>query len=428
MKVLVVGGGGREHTLVWKIRQSPLVDSLYCAPGNAGIARDAECVEIKAEDVAGLKAFAVERNIDLTVVGPEAPLVEGIVDEFANAGLKAFGPSRAAARLEGSKSFAKRIMAKAGVPTGEYAEFTDYNEAVAYVRDVGAPIVVKADGLAAGKGVTVAHTTAAAEEALRQCFLDEAFGEAGSRVVVEECLVGEEASILAFTDGKTVVPMASSQDHKPVHDNDEGPNTGGMGAYSPAPVVTPEIERRVYDEVLCPTLRALSDEGIEYRGVLYAGLMITEDGANVLEFNVRFGDPETQVILPRMENDLVEVMLKCVDGTLDGATLDWADDACVTVVMASGGYPGKYRKGVPISGVNEAESAGRVVVFHAGTASREGEVVTNGGRVLGVTALGQDIRAAINEAYAAISKIHFDDMQYRTDIGKKALARMEASS
>ena len=425
MKILVVGGGGREHSLVWKIRQSPEVDDLYCAPGNAGIAAQAECVPIAPGEIGKLKEFALEKGIDLTVVGPEAPLIDGIVNEFESAGLRIFGSTRAAARLEGSKSFAKEIMKAGNVPTADFKVFTDAEKALEYVRSLEPPIVVKVDGNAAGKGVTVARDRQTAEAAVRRCMVERAFGDAGEKILVEECLEGEEASILAFTDGETVVPMASSQDHKPVYDNDEGPNTGGMGAYSPAPVVSTELETEIYERVMTAVVEAMAEGGIPYKGVLYAGLIITKRGPMVLEFNARFGDPENQVIIPRLKSDIVPVLLACTEeGQLCKQKLEWLPDACVTVVMASGGYPGSYEKGLLIEGLDEAESCDGVMVFHAGTAVKDSRTVTAGGRVLGVTALGPDIPSAIERAYDAVGKIRFDGMHYRKDIGAKALARL----
>ena len=425
MKILVVGGGGREHSLVWKIRQSPEVDDLYCAPGNAGIAAQAECVPIAPGEIGKLKGFALEKGIDLTVVGPEAPLIDGIVNEFESAGLRIFGSTRAAARLEGSKSFAKEIMKAGNVPTADFKVFTDAEKALEYVRSLEPPIVVKVDGNAAGKGVTVARDRQTAEAAVRRCMVERAFGDAGEKILVEECLEGEEASILAFTDGETVVPMASSQDHKPVYDNDEGPNTGGMGAYSPAPVVSTELETEIYERVMTAVVEAMAEGGIPYKGVLYAGLIITKRGPMVLEFNARFGDPENQVIIPRLKSDIVPVLLACTEeGQLCKQKLEWLPDACVTVVMASGGYPGSYEKGLLIEGLDEAESCDGVMVFHAGTAVKDSRTVTAGGRVLGVTALGPDIPSAIERAYDAVGKIRFDGMHYRKDIGAKALARL----
>lgn len=422
MKVLIVGGGGREHALACKIKKSPRVKEIYCAPGNAGIARDATCVPISAEDIAGLLAFAREKGIDLTLVGPEAPLNAGIVDEFTAAGLTIFGPSRAAAEIEGSKVLSKDIMAKYNIPSAKYAVFTDPASASRYIEEIGAPIVVKAEGLAAGKGVIVAQDVPQALAAVRQIMVERAFGEAGNRVVVEECLTGEEVSILAFTDGKTVVPMVSSQDHKRVFDNDEGPNTGGMGAYAPAPVYTPEVHREVMEKILIPTIRAMDAEGRTYRGVIYAGLMVTEDGPKVLEFNARFGDPEAQPVLPLLKTDLLEIIDAILARRLDQIEIEWEDAASICVVLASGGYPGSYEKGKVIHGLDEVTPG--VMVFHAGTAMKDDQIVTAGGRVLGVTSVAPDIASAIRLAYAAAEKIHFEGMHYRRDIGRRALDRL----
>ncbi len=424
MRVLVVGGGGREHALAWKIAQSPRVDRVYVAPGNAGTALVAENVPIGAEDVEALAGFAERERIDLTVVGPEAPLVLGIADRFRERGLRVFGPSAAAARLEGSKAFAKAVMERYGVPTAGYREFTDPEAARAHVRRQGAPVVVKADGLAAGKGVTVARTVEEALAAVDAIMVDRAFGEAGARVIVEECLEGEEASFLAFCDGRRVLPMASSQDHKPVFDGDEGPNTGGMGAYSPAPVVTPELFDEIMETVMRPVVEGLAGDGIPYVGVLYAGLMIRDGRPKVLEFNCRFGDPECQPIVVRMKGDLVPVLEACIDGELDRVGLEWDPRAAVCVVMASGGYPGSYRKGIEIRGLEEAAALEDVVVFHAGTRREGDRVVTAGGRVLGVTALGDDIPAAIRRAYEAVERISWEGAHYRRDIGRKALRHL----
>ncbi len=420
MKVLVIGGGGREHALVWKIARSPRVKKIYCAPGNAGIARHAECLDIGATDITALLAFAYEQKIDLTVVGPEAPLVEGIADVFENHGLKIFGPGKAAAQLEGSKAFAKEIMAKYNVPTARYAEFTAADAAREYIRRHAAPCVVKADGLAAGKGVIVAMDEQEALNAVDTIMEEKTFGVAGNKVIVEEFLEGEEVSVLAFTDGKTVVPMVSSQDHKRIFDNDRGPNTGGMGAYSPAPVYTPDVQSVVEKQVLDAVIQGMANEGKPYKGVIYAGMMVTKDGPKVLEFNCRFGDPETQPVLMRLESDLVEVMLAVVEERLSDRGIRWSDKASVCVVMASGGYPGSYEKGKVIHGLDRVT---RATVFHAGTRLAEGNIVTNGGRVLGVTALGKSIKEAIETAYQEVGKISFAGMQYRKDIGQKALKR-----
>jgi len=424
MNVLVVGGGGREHALCWKIAQSSLVDQVYCAPGNPGIAQCATCVDIAVDDYDGLAKFAADQSIGLTVVGPEAPLADGIVDQFQAKGLRVFGPSQKAAELEASKAFAKEVMSEANIPTAEYARFEDADAALAYVRDRGAPIVIKADGLAAGKGVTVALTLSDAEAAIRQMMTDKVFGDAGNAVIVEECLVGEEASILAFCDGRTVVPMVASQDHKPAFDGDTGPNTGGMGAYSPAPVIDVAGMELIERTVLQPCVDAMAARGTPYVGILYAGLMMTSTGPKVIEFNCRFGDPETQVVLPRMRNDIVPVFEACCDGSLDSASTEWDSGACVSVVMASGGYPGSYAKGVAITGIDAAETLEGVTVFHAGTKTVNGAIATNGGRVLNVTASGDDVAGAISLAYEAVKEIHFDGAQYRTDIGRKALERL----
>jgi phosphoribosylamine--glycine ligase len=425
MKVLVVGGGGREHSLVWKLNQSPRVTQVFCAPGNAGIAREGTVVPIDVTDIEGLVKFATDEGIDLTCVGPELPLTLGIVDAFEAAGLRIFGASKAAAEIEGSKVFTKDLLAKYNIPTGTYGVFTDVEAAKAHLDEVGAPIVVKADGLAAGKGAIVCMTIEEAVEALELCMVQRAFGEAGDTVVIEEFLTGEEASFLAFSDGKTVLPMATSQDHKPIFDGDKGPNTGGMGAYSPAPVVTPELFDQAMNEIMIPTVKAMAAEGRPYKGVLYAGLMIEDGKARVLEFNARFGDPEAQPLFMRMDGDLVEVMEAAIEERLDDVELNWQDDATICVVMASGGYPGDYENGKVISGIDNADAVEGVKVFHAGTAEKDGQIVTAGGRVLGVTARGKDIPQAIERAYEACALITWDGAQYRTDIGAKALKFFE---
>ncbi len=422
MNVLIVGGGGREHALAWKVSQSPRVEKIYAAPGNAGISVLAECVPIKSEDIPALASFAKDKSIDLTIVGPETPLSMGIVDEFARHGLKAFGPSRLAAEIEASKSFAKDLMKKYHIPTAEYQVFTDRDQAVSYVMRMGAPLVIKADGLAAGKGVVVAGTVEEAVSALDMIMSKKAFGRAGERVVVEECLKGEEASFMAFTDGRTVLPMASAQDHKRVFDGDKGPNTGGMGAYSPAPVVTKKIERQVMEEIMIPTVRAMEKEGRTFKGVLYAGLMIHDGKAKVLEFNARFGDPETQPVLARLDTDIIEIIEAILSGTLSKVEVKWKPESAVCVVMASAGYPGGYDKGKEIKGLDKVAARKGVVVFHAGTAMKDGKIVTDGGRVLGVTGIGPKIAAAIDNAYAAVHDIYFEGAHYREDIGAKALA------
>jgi len=423
MKVLVIGGGGREHALVWKIAQSPLVEKVYCAPGNPGIAQLAQCIPLPVDDIEGLRDFAQQNAIDLTVVGPELPLTLGIVDTFKAADLTVFGPDAKAAQLEGSKVFCKDLMAKYGIPTAAYGTFADRDDAVAFVRQHGAPIVVKADGLAAGKGVVVAQSEDEAIEAIDAALVDGVFGDAGSTVVVEEFLAGEEASFIALTDGKTILPLASSQDHKPVYDHDQGPNTGGMGAYSPAPVVTDAIHARVVAEVLEPLVKGMAAEGCPYNGVLYAGLMIDGDDVKVLEFNARFGDPEAQPLLARLKSDLVPVLLACTRRTLHEERLEWHDKAAVCVVMASGGYPREFAKGHPIRGLEEAGALDDLIVFHAGTAEQGGAIVNSGGRVLGVTGLGATVAAAIDKAYAGVARIDWQDVHYRKDIGQKALKR-----
>ncbi len=423
MKVLIVGSGGREHALVWKIARSKRVKKVYCAPGNAGTAGLAENLDIKADDLDGLARFARANRIDLTVVGPEMPLVAGIAERFERDGLRIFGPSRRAAELEGSKVFTKHLMRRHGIPSAEYQVFEDFEKARGYIEDRGAPIVVKADGLAAGKGVLVCRTVEEAVEGAKSILVDRDFGDAGASLVVEECLRGEEASILALTDGKTIAPFEPAQDHKPVFDGDRGPNTGGMGAYSPAPVVTTEIMDRVVKEVLVPTVHAMSKEDRPFKGVLYAGIMITEQGPKVLEYNVRFGDPEAQPLLMRLECDLVDLLEAVVEGRLEDTEIRWDPRPAVCVVMASGGYPGKYEKGKPILGLDEAAKLEDVQVFHAGTAARGDEIVTAGGRVLGVTALGQDVKGAIDRAYEAVDRISWEGVQFRRDIGAKALAR-----
>ena len=423
MRVLVVGGGGREHALVWKIAASPLVDKVYCAPGNAGIAQLAECVNIPAAEVLQLRRFAREQRIDLTVVGPEAPLVRGLVDAFATSDLRAFGPSQQAAKLEGSKVFAKQLMRRHGIPTADFRVFNATDRAKAYLAMVGPPVVVKADGLAAGKGVIVCETLDEANEAVDRIMVRKEFGAAGEQIIVEERLTGEEASMIAVTDGQTLAVMPSSQDHKAVYDGDHGPNTGGMGAYSPAPVMTDELAAQVEREILVQTVHGMNREDKHYRGALYAGIMVTENGPSVLEFNCRLGDPETQPILMRLQSDLMELLLATLDGTLDEVDICWDPRPTLCVVMASGGYPGSYEKGMPIEGLDDVARMDDVMVFHAGTKMEDGRVVTNGGRVLGVTACGDTIRQAKNRAYEAVEKLHFRDAYWRTDIGQKAVDR-----
>ncbi|MCP5143051.1 MAG: phosphoribosylamine--glycine ligase [Chromatiales bacterium] len=428
MQVLVIGGGGREHALAWKAAQSPLVTNVYVAPGNAGTAHEAcmENVNISAEDIPGLLAFAKDKAIDLTIVGPEAPLVAGVVDQFQQAGLKCFGPSAGAAQLEGSKSFTKDFLARHDIPTAAYAVFTEVEPALAYLNEQGAPIVIKADGLAAGKGVIVAMDLQTAEDAVRDMLAGNAFGEAGSRVVIEEFLEGEEASFIVMADGTNVLPMATSQDHKRVGDGDSGPNTGGMGAYSPAPVVTDAVYRRVMDEVILPTLRGMASEGLPYTGFLYAGLMITADGTpKVIEYNCRFGDPETQPIMMRMRSDLVAHCEAALAGRLDTQTTDWDPRPSLGVVMAAGGYPGSYGKGDVITGLSHQIADSKV--FHAGTAlGANGNVVTSGGRVLCVVGLGDSVGAAQAKAYERVATISWDGEFHRSDIGYRAIARENA--
>ncbi|WP_434149563.1 phosphoribosylamine--glycine ligase [Methylocaldum gracile subsp. desertum] len=425
MKVLIVGGGGREHALAWKAAQSPKVETVFVAPGNAGTLAEpkVENRPIAAEDIPGLLAFAKERAIDLTIVGPEAPLVAGIVDEFRAAGLKCFGPTRLAAQLEGSKAFCKDFLARHGIPTAEYQTFTAVDEAVAYIRRKGAPIVIKADGLAAGKGVVIAQSEQEAVDAVTDMLSGNAFGSAGHRVVVEEFLRGEEASFIVMANGLDVLPMATSQDHKARDDGDKGPNTGGMGAYSPAPVVTPEIHDRIMKEVIEPTLRGMVADGIPYSGFLYAGVMITPDGTpKVLEFNCRFGDPETQPIMMRLKSDLVDLCLGAVEGRLSRVSAEWDERAALGVVLAAGGYPFDYDKGDEIEGLPEREGAD-TKVFHAGTARSDGKIVTAGGRVLCVCALGESVLEAQRKAYEKVREIRWENMYYRTDIGYRAIGR-----
>ena len=423
MKVLVVGGGGREHALVWKIAQSPKVAKVFCAPGNAGISQQATLVPIKAKDLEGLLGFALKERVDLTVVGPEGPLTQGIVDLFESKGLRIFGPNRKAAEVEGSKAFAKEMMKKYGIPTASFKTFKERAEAVTYLQSQKLPIVVKADGLAAGKGVIVCKTLEEAIRSVDQIMVEKVFGDAGNQVIIEECLVGEEASFIAFTDGKTIIPTASSQDHKAVFDGDEGPNTGGMGAYSPAPVVTPKVHEKIMNEILRPVIDGMAKEGRPCKGALYAGVMVSEGQPKVLEFNARFGDPETQPVLMRMKSDIVPVLEACCHGTLSEQRIEWDKRASVCVVMASGGYPGDYEKGKKIQGLEDVSRMKDVYVFQAATAMDQNGIVTNGGRVLGVTGLGEDIPKAIERTYEAVRKISWEGVHYRNDIGQKALRK-----
>lgn len=421
MKIMVVGSGGREHALCWKIRQSPRVTELYCAPGNAGISAVADCVDIKADDIVALADFVHEHAIDLTVVGPEVPLVKGIVDLFEEEGLKVFGPSQAAARLEGSKVFSKNFMKRWGIPTAGYAAFSDLQAAVAHLAGHTYPLVVKASGLAAGKGVIICQDQAAAEEAVRKIMAEKIYQEAGNSVVIEEFLQGEEASILAVCDGKHFQLLESSQDHKRAFDDDLGPNTGGMGAYSPAPVITEDLKKMIADTIIRPVVEGMVEEEAPFKGVLYAGIMVTPQGPRVLEFNTRLGDPEAQAILPRLKTDLVDVMMAAVEGRISEISLEWDPSPAVCVVMASCGYPGEHTTGQVISGLDAASQ--QAIVFHAGTRLQEGAILTSGGRVLGVTALGGNISEAIAKAYDAVGRISFEGAHFRRDIGKKGLQR-----
>lgn len=424
MKILLIGSGGREAAIAWKLSQSSKVEKLFIAPGNGGTAKYGENVSISVTDLEGLKQFAKDNLIDLTVVGPEVPLTMGISDLFEEAGLKVFGPSKEGAKLEGSKDFSKRIMEKYNIPTAAYKTFekNEYEAAINYIEEQGAPIVIKADGLAAGKGVVVAMTVKEAKDAVTDIMQEMVFGDSNTRVVIEEFMDGEEASILAFTDGKKIVPMVSSQDHKRVFEGDQGPNTGGMGTYSPAPVVTEEVSKKVYDKVLYPMMEALNKEGIDYRGVLYAGLMIKNGEPKVVEFNARFGDPETQVVLPRLKSDLLDIFVAVAERKLSEIEIEWYDNAAVCVVLASGGYPGDYENGKVINGIEAAEKAG-LMVFHAGTELKEKALLTKGGRVLNVTAVGDSIQEAVNNVYANIEKINFDKMFFRKDIAHRAINR-----
>ena len=419
MKVLVVGSGGREHTIVWKIAQSPKVEKIYCAPGNGGIAELAECVNVSATDIDGMVALAKEKAVDLVMVAPDDPLVMGMVDAMEAAGIRAFGPRANAAIIEGSKAFSKELMKKYNVPTAKYETFTDSESAIEYIKQGTFPAVIKADGLALGKGVIIAQNLEEAEEAVHDMIDGGKFGESGSKVVIEEYLTGPEVSVLAFTDGKTVKPMVSAQDHKRAYDNDEGLNTGGMGTFSPSRLYDEAKQKECMENIFLPTIKAMAAEGRPFKGVLYFGLMMTPNGVKVIEYNCRFGDPETQVVLPRLKTDLVEIMEAIIDERLDEIEIEWADNAAVCVVMASGGYPVSYAKGYEISGIDEVNAMEDMIVFHAGTTVKDGKIVTSGGRVLGVTAVGADLDDAIKRAYDGVKKIDFKDAHYRTDIGIK---------
>lgn len=419
MKVLVVGGGGREHTLVWKLAQSPKISELYCAPGNGGISELAKCVDIKATDINGVVNFSKDNKMDLVVVAPDDPLAAGMVDKLSEAGIRAFGPVKAAAIIESSKAFSKDLMKKYNIPTAGYMVFENSADALSYLDTCNAPIVVKADGLALGKGVIIAQTIEEAKDAVKSMMNELRFGNAGSKVVIEEYIEGPEVSILAFTDGKTIVPMVSSQDHKRVFDHDEGPNTGGMGTFSPSPLYDEKLADYCMKEVFIPTIEAMNKEGRKFKGVIYFGLMLTKDGPKVLEYNARFGDPETQVVIPRLKTDLLDIFEAIIDEKLADINIEWDNNAAVCVVAASGGYPGKYATGLKINGLKEAQENGDTIVFHAGTSFKDGDFYTAGGRVLGVTAVEETMDKAIDKAYAGIEKISFEGMHYRKDIGRK---------
>ena len=421
INILIIGSGGREHALAWKIAQSPNCGKLYAMPGNPGIEEIAECVKnISIDDNKAIIDFAKNQQIDLVVIGPEAPLVNGLVDDLTAANIKTFGPTKSAAQIEGSKIFAKNLMKKYNIPTATYEIFDNVNKACGYIKAAGAPIVVKADGLAAGKGVIVAQTVDEAINAVFEVMEQKSFGEAGNKIVVEEFMDGEEVSLLAFTDGKTIVPMIASQDHKRVNDGDEGLNTGGMGAYAPAPIMTEEILKTAEEKILKPIISAMSNEGINYKGCLYAGLMIVNGEPKVVEFNARFGDPETQVVLPLLKSDLIDIMLACVDGTLADQKIEWFNDSAVCVVLASGGYPKSYKKNFEIDGISKAKSLD-TLIFHAGTTKVDGKILTSGGRVLGVVAKAENIKSAVDKAYKGVEVIHFENMHFRKDIAHRAL-------
>lgn len=416
MKILVIGGGGREHAIIWKLLQNKDIIDIHCAPGNAGIGEVATCVDIKATDLEGIAQYAKQQQFDLVIVAPDDPLYMGMVDRLQAEGIRAFGPSQKAAEIEGSKVYAKYLMKKYGIPTAEYEVFDRFDEASDYVKTCRLPIVVKADGLALGKGVIICETIAQAILALKSIMVDKAFGDAGNRVIVEEFIEGPEVSVLSFCDGNTILPMASAQDHKRIYDGDKGPNTGGMGTFCPSPKYTPALQKQIEETIIAPTVYALNEEGRSFKGIIFFGLMLTKDGPKLLEYNARFGDPEAQVVLPRLKNDLLEVINAVIDGNLSDITLEWDEKSAVCVVMASGGYPGKYEKNIEISGLENTTDA---IVFHAGTAKVNKRFVTNGGRVLGVAALGENIHTARIQAYAEVGKIKFGGAQYRKDIGIK---------
>ncbi|MHB1457210.1 MAG: phosphoribosylamine--glycine ligase [Armatimonadota bacterium] len=424
MKILIVGSGGREHALAWKIAKSPKAEKIFCAPGNAGIAQIAECVNIKSTDIPSLLAFAIEKKVDLAIIGPESPLILGITDEFRNAGIMTFGPSKAAAAIEGSKVFSKELMAKYNIPSADFKAFNNPQEANIYINDICGDsnecrVVIKADGEAFGKGVYVCSEKNQALEAIQNIMVDRLFGKSGDRLIIEERLEGQEASLMSITDGEIVIPLKPAQDYKRAYDNDEGLNTGGMGCYSPVPIVTDELYSQVMETIIKPTVAAMKAEGCLYTGLLYTGIMLTKDGPKVLEYNARFGDPETQVVLPLLESDLLDLMVASLDGSLDSVLAKWYNKKAVCVVVASGGYPGDYTNGFEINGLETADSIGNVTVFHAGTRLIEGAVVTNGGRVLGITATGDTYTDAVNNAYKAVDLINFEGMHYRTDIGAR---------
>jgi len=423
MKILIIGGGGREHALAWKISQSKKVNKIYCAPGNGGISAIAECVDIEASNIKDLAEFALKNKIDITIIGPEIPLVNGVTGEFERRNLKVFGPSQPASEIEGSKIFAKNFMKAYDIPTASYEVFEDSEKAVDYLKSQKYPAVIKADGLAAGKGVIIASDFSEAKKAVNEIMKAKIFGDAGNNIVIEEYIDGEEATVLAFSDGKTVIPLMSSQDHKRAYDGDLGPNTGGMGAYAPAPVVTDDILLKIKKDILIPTIKGMNEKGRKYKGILYAGLMITKEGPKVIEYNCRFGDPETQAVLPLLEEDLVDIMEAVIFEELHTVDMKWSSKNTITVVLASEGYPGKYKKGIEIQGIDLAEKIEDVVVFHSGTVNFDGRFITTGGRVLNVTAVGNTLKEAIVKAYLAINKIKFEGMQFRKDIGYKAFKK-----